>query len=299
MSATVFYASASELATLTNSFYVASVLTDPTTISLAVTSPSGTTTTYTYAGSTITKTSTGIYTKNIACSEAGEWVAVWTGTGTASDVVEVRWTVFATNANLYCSVESLKSRFGISDTVDDFELQQAVRSASRWVEGHCGRERFWRDATVQERTFPADSAILCRVPVGISTLTGLIVKTDEDGDGTFERTLTIDTDFLVRRPLGHEYDDGWPYTQIELADNYTFPIHRVRHGVQIFARFGWPTILDDIRQATTIQSHVIFKDKESSTGVAGFDGMGAVVRIPAAHPRVLSLLSPYRVYAVA
>lgn len=300
MSATTFYSSSTELATLTNTFKnSAGTATDPTTISLAVTTPSGTTTTYTYAGATITKTSTGVYTKDIACSEAGEWVAVWTGTGTAADVVEVRWTVFGTVDRLYCSIESLKSRLGITDTNDDHELAGNTRSASGQINGYTGRPfGFGRDAAVTVRTYQADNSRSVRIPEGISTATGLIVKTDEDGDGVFERTLTIDTDFLLRP--ANALADGWPYDEIWLADNYSFPVlSNGRHGVQVTARFGWPAVPWAVREACLILSHRLFKRKETHSGVVGFDAIGATVRLARTDPDVAELLAPYRVYAVA
>lgn len=74
-------------------FKVDSVLTDPTTVALSVTDPSGDVTSYTYAGATITKDSTGNYSKSLACSEAGEWIATWTGTGAVAAVGTRRFAV--------------------------------------------------------------------------------------------------------------------------------------------------------------------------------------------------------------
>ena len=73
MAATVFFAGSAEIATLTNTFAVSGVATDPTTVTLAITDPTGTTTTYTYAAAEITKDSTGVYHKDITCSSAGVW----------------------------------------------------------------------------------------------------------------------------------------------------------------------------------------------------------------------------------
>lgn len=298
MSATVFLESSTELATLTNTFKVSGSPTDPSTVSLAVTPPSGTTTTYTYAGAQITKSGTGVYTKDVACSEAGDWVAVWTGTGTAADVVEVRWTVFGTVDRLYCSVESLKSRLGITDTNDDHELAGAVRAASEQINGYVGRPfGFGRDSAVTTRTFVADNGRSVRIPEGISTATGLIVKTDEAATGAFGTTLTVNTDFLLRPD--NALADGWPADEIWLADNYSFPIlSNGRHGVQITARFGWPQVPWAVREACLIASQALFKRKETSTGVVGFDGTGVVVRLAREDPDYAKLLAPYRIIAV-
>jgi hypothetical protein len=63
-------------------------LTDPTTVTLEVKDPAGTTTTYTYALAAVTKASTGVYYKDLAMSIVGQWHYRWTGTGTAPGVAE-------------------------------------------------------------------------------------------------------------------------------------------------------------------------------------------------------------------
>ena len=77
----------------TCTFTVSDVNTDPTTISLTVREPDGTTTTYTYAGATITKTSTGVYTKNITLAKRGVWLFQWAGTGACQASAEGTVTV--------------------------------------------------------------------------------------------------------------------------------------------------------------------------------------------------------------
>lgn len=62
-------------------FQVSGVDTDPTTVSLYVRMPDGTTATYTYAGGTLTKDSVGDYSKQITLNQRGIWYYAWTGTG--------------------------------------------------------------------------------------------------------------------------------------------------------------------------------------------------------------------------
>ena len=108
----------------------------------------------------------------------------------------------------YCTAEELKTELGIEDTDDDTELSIAITAASRQIDAHCGR-KFSQDTSVVAREFYAESPLevdLLEQPtegpqVEISTLTGLIVKTDEGDDGTFGTTLTINTDFLVTQIL--------------------------------------------------------------------------------------------------
>jgi hypothetical protein len=63
-------------------------LTDPTTITLKVREPSGTETSYTFAGATVTKEATGIFYRDVTINASGRWVARWIGTGTVADAVE-------------------------------------------------------------------------------------------------------------------------------------------------------------------------------------------------------------------
>jgi len=55
---------------------------DPATITLAVTDPAGTTTTYTFAAAQITKVAVGHYTKAVTPNARGVWRGRWTTTGT-------------------------------------------------------------------------------------------------------------------------------------------------------------------------------------------------------------------------
>jgi hypothetical protein len=82
-----------DLVRLTAAFTVASVATDPTTVTLKVKDPSGNVTTYTYALAEVTKDSTGNYHKDITIDEPGVWYYRWIGTGTVVAADEARLDV--------------------------------------------------------------------------------------------------------------------------------------------------------------------------------------------------------------
>lgn len=77
-----------DLVRVTGTFTVGGTATDPTTITLKVMNPAGTTTTYTYALSQVTKSATGIYYKDVSPDTRGVWMYEWTGTGTCQAVDE-------------------------------------------------------------------------------------------------------------------------------------------------------------------------------------------------------------------
>lgn len=78
---------------------LAGVNTDPTTVSLKVKDPGGTTTTYTYAGLEITKAATGVFQYVLSITTAGRYWYKWFGTGTVQAAspdreIEAQATVF-------------------------------------------------------------------------------------------------------------------------------------------------------------------------------------------------------------
>lgn len=66
---------------------------DPGAVSLKVKAPGGTVTTYTYAGATVTKDSTGNYHVDLDLPTAGEWLYRWAGTSSNKAATEGGFTV--------------------------------------------------------------------------------------------------------------------------------------------------------------------------------------------------------------
>lgn len=298
MSSTVFYESASELATLTNTFSVAGVPTDPTAITLVVTDPAGAATTYTFALGEITRTGTGDYEKDIACPTAGTWTYLWVGTGSATDAQAGTWEVLPTDVGkLYATVEALKSRLGnITTTTNDTECHGACFAASRWVEQHCQRV-FYRSAAATVRTFTPTDLYCVQMP-GFNDLVSVsALATDSAGDGTFE-TVWAAADFQLW-PSNTAGPEMQPYTEIRAIGSQTFPVyygysHTRRDRVQVTGVYGWPAVPRAVREATLIKAEELFKLKEAPFGVAGGDDFG-LIRIRENRP-ALMLLDPYRRY---
>jgi hypothetical protein len=61
---------------------------DPTTVTLALTAPDGTQATYSYAGTTIVKDSTGNYHVDVSPTQHGTYRYRWASTGTAQGAEE-------------------------------------------------------------------------------------------------------------------------------------------------------------------------------------------------------------------
>jgi hypothetical protein len=272
MGATVFYTGTTELATLTNTFAVAGTATDPTAVTLVVTDPAGTPTTYQYSLAEITKSGTGVYTKDIPCTAAGLWTYVWVGTGTASDVQPGAWFVNTPEfVDLYCTPEMLKSRTGISDNYDDAEIIGACRSVARWIDRKfCQRHFYRREATL---TFAASRSGCIDLPDLVSVTA---LKTDADGDGVFETTWPS-SDYLLLPENAPSEAEPEPYDSIRPLVG-TFPVACTgrTNRVQIEGVWGWPSVPEPVIEAAKILSGDYLKLGGMAFGVAGYGEYGAV-----------------------
>lgn len=185
--------------------------------------------------------------------------------------------------NGYATLTEAKSFLSISDNVDDTLLENMIEAASRSIDRIANR-RFYLDSTASARQYRVSSPVILYTD-DIGTTSGLIVQTDDDGDGTFETTLTLNTDYIMD-PLT-ALSLGRPFTQITIVStSNNFPIfpglfqNGLRPGVQVTARFGWPSIPDDINQACLILTADLYKRKDSPGGILGLGDLGAIRMSP-------------------
>lgn len=293
---TVFFDSTSELATISNTFAVDGVATDPDTITLAITSPTNVTT-----APTPTRVSAGVYRADITCNEDGTWTYEWTGTGAATDDTAGTWEVQETAlGRLYCTVEALKSRLNIDDDVDDLELHGACFAASRWLEQYCERH-FWRTLSTEVRTFAPEDWWLLRLPEFNDLVSITSLLTDQSGDGVFETTWATTDYQLLTSPAGRNSfnpqagPERRPYTAIKSIATrrwpwiYTTPSRLDR--VQITGVFGWPAVPRAIKQAAQLLAAETFRRKDAPMGIAG---EGAFVQSFTPNVTATRLADPYR-----
>ena len=197
--------------------------------------------------------------------------------------------------NAYASLADLKAELNIggADTSYDTKLEIALNAASRQIDGHCGRF-FYQDSALSVRTYHADDWEECNTD-DISTTTGLIVKTDDNDDGTFETTLTINTNFILLPTNAAVSYPVQPYTCIRLVDTgiSAFPMsYSGRPGVQVTAKFGWPTVPDDVEKACLVQATQLFKASDAVFGGLSFEA--GILRVrDTLNPMAAMLLERY------
>ncbi len=193
----------------------------------------------------------------------------------------------------YPTLSKLRRWANITDSGDDDVLDEKLAGAVAEVENYCGRT-FLQDSVATARTVWATDGWVLNLPAwhDISTTTDLVVKTDGAGDGTFETTWTISTDFVLE-PLNGvgRTGPGHPSTALRAVGTRTWARGVRRPGVQITAKWGWAAVPGPVSDAVLLVASESWKLKEAPFGVAGFGDFG-VVRVRD-NPVVARKLDPY------
>ena len=180
--------------------------------------------------------------------------------------------------NGYATLAEAKAYLSISDSIDDTMLESMVEAASRSIDNIAGR-RFYLDASASARLYRGTNPYILTVDDFGST-TGLMLALDTGGDGTYETTLTFNTDYVVE-PF-NAVAIGKPYTQITLVGGQLLPwlLPNLRPSVQLTAKWGFPTVPEDISQACLILTADMYKRKDSVGGNLGISELGAIRMSP-------------------
>ena len=203
--------------------------------------------------------------------------------------------------NGYATLAEIKAYMSISDSTDDTLLENLVESASRSIDRIANR-RFYLDATASARLYRAYSNIFVFVD-DIGTTSNLVVAIDEDGNGTYSKTLTLNTDYILD-PLTSQSLNR-PFTQLTMVSNTeSWPIfpgitsNGLRPGVQVTARWGWPSVPDDLNMACLILTADLYKRKDAPGGILGLGDLG-VVRMSPIGRDVTAMVRAYKKEVIA
>lgn len=169
-------------------------------------------------------------------------------------------------ANEYASIVDLLERLNI-DEADSREgqLLNILESASRWVDHETGH-RFYLTTTTRyynalQHSHPSHAWELDTLEhpwgtplrIQIDDCTAVTtVATDEDGDGTYERTWTVGSDYWLGPRNAPA--DGQPYRYLNrtaASGRYLFPLWE--ESIAVTGSFGWCALASrpaDIRELT-------------------------------------------------
>ncbi len=179
----------------------------------------------------------------------------------------------------YADKNDLKTYLGLSGSGQDTNLDNALNGASRQIDKITDRY-FYQDESVNARYYNPTNQFTLFVD-DISTTTGLVVKLDTTDDGSHEKTLTLDTDFILKplNPQPYEVSDTdykAPYTELQILSSRSSerfdPL--IMKNVKIEAKFGYPAVPEAIKQATLLQATRLFKRKDTPFNVFGNEATG-------------------------
>lgn len=196
-------------------------------------------------------------------------------------------------SNGYATLAQVKSALRITDNVDDTLLEQAIESASRRIDGYCGRW-FYKTASTAILVYPFD---YYNVPVQDIANTSVTVAVSTQGNGTYDQTWTQGVDYQLE-PLNASLNSK-PYNNIMAIGGKTFPIQLQPNVpyVQVTAQWGWQNVPVDVTQACVLLSIRQFARLNAALGIVGFNDMA--IQVKAVDPDVRDLLNQYRLMAVA
>jgi hypothetical protein len=255
------------------------VLTDAT-VALAINKPDGTT-----ALGSVTRTSLGQYdASTYVTDQVGDHTYVWSVTGAVTDVDYGGFSVANPAPQNYTSVAMVKAALNkeTDDTRDDL-IDIAIRAASRRIDQICGR-RFYADRAVSARTFPTARRVF-RSPYGaglliddVASSTGLLLETGSVGSYSSVSTFYPGPDNAIAY--------GQPITYLQANSAWLSGVTSIR----VTARWGWPTVPDEVALATQLLAARLYRRKDSPQGVIANADWGTV-RVSRVDPDVEALVS--------
>ncbi len=195
----------------------------------------------------------------------------------------------------YCTLAEVKSALRITDSADDTTLTRLIKSASRRIDQRCNR-RFFIDDTTSARQYPVRTPMFVQVD-DIATTTGLIVEIDTTGS---QNWTVLDTTQYQLEPL-NALAQGFPVNTIRSISTTPFPTsspafwptpYAQQALLRVTAKWGWPTVPDQVVDAAIMLTARQFKRFDSPLGVAGFGEMG-VVNVRRFDPDIDELLAPF------
>lgn len=195
--------------------------------------------------------------------------------------------------NGYVTAADALGYLRMADNLDLVLVEGWVETASRMIDRYTMR-RFYADTTASARTYTPTEWTVCTVD-DIASTTGLVVRTDEDDDGAYERlwasaeyqleptnALTVGDAAFVIRATGR-------------ASGPTFPLYRDTPTLQVTARWGWPSVPPAVKQACYLQVGRLALRRQSPGGVLVSPDLGTADRLYAQlDPDARVLLDPLR-----
>lgn len=184
---------------------------------------------------------------------------------------------------VYVEVDELAEYLRISGMADDVDLTVALETAEQDVDEYCGwgAGGFVKNEAEATYIIKRGSDPYClRMPYALRAATGVVVKTDDNDDGTFETTwASTDYEFA---PVGNVFSgvSGFPFFDIRAVGSRTFPTCTNRLGViEITSSYwGWEAVPSSVTSAVLQRAAAIHarrvKSVDGTNPLTGFRAGG-------------------------
>jgi hypothetical protein len=199
----------------------------------------------------------------------------------------------------YCSLEQLKARIGLqsTDERDDEALEGIIEAVSRMIDAECfgGDSHFY--ASTETRYYTATR--FDRIDVD-DLLTVTTLKTDHDGDGSFEVSWAT-SDFVLAPYNAPTLSLPRPYWTIEVAalGKTRFPVG-IRRAVQVVGTWGYGNAVPkEVETVCLRESLFHFAATRTPYGATTGDGSTAVAPAISLSNHSRLMLVPFRRVSVA
>lgn len=195
--------------------------------------------------------------------------------------------------NGYVTLEEVKKFIELGDFEDDAEVEVNIETISRAIDSITWR-RFYATTETRYYTPARHDTLSVDDLLDITGVSGTL-KTDDDGDRTYENTWAA-TDYDLM-PFNAALE-GEPYTSIEITPNgdYRFP-KGLSKSVELKGSFGYAaTTPKPIHDACLLGINRLISRKHTPLGVGGspvLGGLSVVVKELKSDPDFMNLVSHY------
>ena len=193
--------------------------------------------------------------------------------------------------NGYITLDAYKAYFDIADDDDNASIERIITAVSRAIDDICW-QRFYTTASDETRYYTAERGDVLIPPDRIVSLTTL--KTDDDGDRTYENSWTVDTDFDLI-PYNAALD-GMPFRSIVTTPDGSYSFPQTPKGVQLVGKFGWSSAPTGVVEACYLMCSRLKARKNTPLGVSAAAATGQMVltvKTMKADPDIIEMLTPY------
>jgi hypothetical protein len=293
------------------------VAVDPTTITLVLTDPTGTS--ITVDPGDVIRVTTGNYLYSYQVPDDGiyglwnyTWVGVGTGVVNGAQVTAGAFRLTDMNSaagrnRTYISMEELKSSLNdvSGQSKDDYEYQRACITSTTLIHDLCG-QHFMQ--VIEPRTYSYDSIYELFIdPIVPGSITEFAL--DYEGNGDYNTIWTEGQDFQTLRyseqynprNLGEARPHDFVRVLLNGVDAGVTPggemlpfvwAYTPNNRVKITGTWGWAEIPQNVTHAALLLAVDLFKMKDAPWGIAGMGELGMVKT--QANPEVMELLAKYR-----